>query len=72
MTKLEIELPDELEKKLTVQAQKQNISLENFILQSLTQSVDKTQLIEPNPILPLIGCISLDITDLSENHDYYI
>lgn len=52
---LTIQLSDELESKLTAQAQKLNLSLEDLILQSLSQSAKQENISEFDPISPLLG-----------------
>lgn len=75
---LVITLPDDLEEVLTAQAKQLNQSPEELILQVLSQELT-VQLQPPgtrspdvDPLLPLIGSLSVDISDLAENHDYYI
>ncbi|MBD0304002.1 MAG: hypothetical protein ICV85_18080 [Tolypothrix sp. T3-bin4] len=73
MTKtLTIKLPDDLEYQLTIQAQQLNLSLEELVLQSLTQSAKQRNSLEADPILPLIGTLKFENDDLGENHDNYI
>jgi hypothetical protein len=79
MTKtLVITLPDYLEQALTAQAKQLNQSPEELILQVLSQQVTAqpqpptAQSTEIDPLLPLIGSLTVDIPDLAENHDYYI
>ncbi len=69
---LTIQLSDELESKLTAQAQKLNLSLEDLILQSLSQSAKQENLSEFDPILPLLGTLKFDNSDVGENHDQYL
>ncbi len=70
--KLVIELPDDLECQLTSEAQRLNVSLESLVLQSLAQSVNQTSTDEADPILPLIGTLRLENSDLGEKHDQYL
>ncbi|MEH2062838.1 MAG: hypothetical protein V7K50_11230 [Nostoc sp.] len=69
---LTIQLSDDLESKLTAQAQKLNLSLEDLILQSLSQSAKQENISEFDPILPLIGTLKFDNSDVGENHDQYL
>jgi hypothetical protein len=69
---LTIKLPDDLEHQLTIQAEQLNLSLEELVLQSLTQSAKQTDRLEADPILPLIGTLKFENSDLGENHDTYI
>lgn len=69
---LTIKLPDDLEHQLTIQAEQLNLSLEELVLQSLTQSAKQTNSLEADPILPLIGTLKFEKSDLGENHDNYI
>jgi len=69
---LTIQLSDELESKLTAQAQKLNLSLEDLILQSLSQSAKQENISEFDPILPLLGTLKFDNSDVGENHDQYL
>ncbi|MEH2390962.1 MAG: hypothetical protein V7K21_04570 [Nostoc sp.] len=55
--KLTIQLPDDLESKLTAQAEKLNLSLEDLIMQLLAQSVKLADTSESDPILPLLGTL---------------
>jgi len=70
--KLVIELPNDLENQLTAQAESLNVSLENLILQSLAQLVNSAESAQADPILPLIGTLRLENSDLGENHDQYL
>jgi len=73
-----ITMPDDLEQALTAQAELLNKSPEEVVLQVLSQQL--TTLLQSNlvhevkadPLLQLIGSLSVDISDLAENHDYYI
>lgn len=73
-----ITLPDDLEQALTIQAENQNKSPEEIMLQVLSEKLtDSSRLEDPqeseaDPLLSLIGSFSVDIPDLAENHDYYI
>ncbi|MDX2231855.1 MAG: hypothetical protein NW220_19635 [Leptolyngbyaceae cyanobacterium bins.349] len=69
---LTIQIPDELEQKLERQAEKLQVSVEDFVLQSLVKSVETEYLPENDPILALAGTLHLGTTDLSQNHDRYI
>ncbi|WP_375509572.1 hypothetical protein [uncultured Nostoc sp.] len=69
---LTIQLSDDLESKLTAQAQKLNLSLEDLILQSLSQSAKQENISEFDPILPLLGTLKFDNSDIGENHDQYL
>jgi hypothetical protein len=74
----EITLPDDLEQALTTQAKRLNKSPEETMLELLSQQLthpsglEGVQQTETDPLLKLIGSISVDIPDLAENHDYYI
>jgi hypothetical protein len=73
-----ITLPDDLEQALNAQAERLNKSPEEVVLQVLSQqlitSSQSNFIQQPNtdPLLRLIGSLSVDIPDLAENHDYYI
>ena len=73
-----ITLPDDLEQALTIQAENQNKSPEEIMLQVLSEKLtdssrlEDAQKSEADPLLQLIGSLSVDIPDLAENHDYYI
>jgi len=69
---LTIQLSDDLESKLTAQAQKLNLSLEDLILQSLSQSAKQENISDFDPILPLLGTLKFDNSDVGENHDQYL
>ncbi|QFS46738.1 hypothetical protein [Nostoc sphaeroides] len=69
---LTIQLSDDLENKLTAQAQKLNLSLEDLILQSLSQSAKQENISEFDPILPLLGTLKFHNSDVGENHDQYL
>ncbi|MCC5630716.1 hypothetical protein LC613_23045 [Nostoc sphaeroides CHAB 2801] len=69
---LTIQLSDELESKLTAQAEKLNLSLEDLILQSLSESAKQENISEFDPILPLIGTLKFENSDVGENHDQYL
>jgi hypothetical protein len=73
-----ITLPDDLEQALTAQAERLNKSPEEVVLQVLSQQLtnpsqsEALQKTETDPLLRLIGSLSVDIPDLAENHDYYL
>ena len=73
-----ITLSDDLEQALTAQAERLNKSLEEIVLQVLSQQLttllpsNSVPKVETDPLLRLIGSLSIDIPDLAENHDYYI
>jgi plasmid stability protein len=73
-----ITLPDDLEQALTIQANSLNQSLEDTLLQVLSEqlkmssSLSQEQPIKADPLLKLIGSLNIDIPDLAENHDHYI
>jgi hypothetical protein len=69
---LTIHLSDDLESKLTAQAEKLNLSLEDLILQSLSQSSKQENISEFDPILSLLGTLKFDNSDVGENHDQYL
>lgn len=73
MTKpLVIKLPDELEQQLIEQANKLNISLETFVMQSLAKVVSVSITEESDPLLPLLGTLTATVSDVGENHDRYL
>ncbi len=72
-----ITLTDDLEEILTSQAERLNKSPEELVLQVLSQQLtpllqSNSPQVETDPLLQLIGSLSVDIPDLAENHDYYI
>lgn len=73
-----ISLPDDLEQALNAQAERLNKSPEEVVLQVLSQQLITSlqsnfiQEADTDPLLRLIGSLSVDIPDLAENHDYYI
>jgi hypothetical protein len=69
---LVLELPDELEKSLETQATKQSMSLEDLILEWLTQLAQPTAGAEVDPLAPLLGTLTAEINDIGENHDVYL
>ena len=71
MAKVEVELPDEMEKQLLVRANLLNISLENPIVQSLANSPIMTQA-DVDPISPLLGTLKAEVNDIGERHDFYL
>ncbi|MBE9168302.1 hypothetical protein IQ238_12525 [Pleurocapsales cyanobacterium LEGE 06147] len=73
-----ITLPDDLEQALTTEAERLNKSPEEIMLQVLSEQLTNPsrlggiQQAEADPLLQLIGSLSVDVPDLAENHDYYI
>ncbi len=81
MTKtLTITLPDALEQALTQTAAQTNQSTEALILQLLTQNLIGQETpavatpleLPDDPLLQLAGCITSDVGDAADRHDYYI
>jgi plasmid stability protein len=81
MTKtLTITLPDALEQALAQTAAQANQSTEELVLQLLTQNLigqetpavaNLSELLD-DPLLKLAGCITSDVGDAADRHDYYI
>ncbi|MGM3304420.1 hypothetical protein ACSQ6I_00260 [Anabaena sp. WFMT] len=69
---LTIQLSDELEEKLLIQSKKLNLSLEELILQSLAKSIKLIDSYVDDPILPLLGTLRFENSDIGENHDHYL
>ena len=69
---LTIQLTNELEEKLLIQSKKLNLSLEELILQSLTKSIKLIDSYEDDPILPLLGTLRFENSDIGKNHDNYL
>ncbi|MBD2578646.1 hypothetical protein [Oscillatoria sp. FACHB-1406] len=75
---LTLVLPDHLEQALTERAECLNQSMEEVMLQLLSQQLtissqsESEQPGETDPLLRLIGSLNVDVSDLAENHDYYI
>ncbi len=76
---LTIQLTDALEQVLILEAQRLNKSPEDVVLELLSQqlpAITQSQTgaqAEDDPLLSLLGSIHLEgISDLGENHDYYI
>ena len=69
---LTIQLSNELEEKLLIQSKKLNLSLEELILQSLTKSIKLIDSYEDDPILPLLGTLRFENSDIGKNHDNYL
>lgn len=65
-----IDLPDELQRRLTSQAERLNISLETLVLQCLSRVGDEEG--EFDPIAPLIGSWEAEVEDAGERHDFYL
>ena len=71
---LTIQLPDDLQQTLLYRAAQTQLTLEQIILTTLSQ-----QFLQPtapdltdDPLFKLAGCITSNIPDLAENHDYYL
>ncbi|MBF2079073.1 MAG: hypothetical protein IGR76_11280 [Synechococcales cyanobacterium T60_A2020_003] len=81
MTKtITLTLPDALEQALAQTAAQANQSTEEFILQLLTQTLigqetpvvaTPSELLD-DPLLQLAGCITSDVGDAGDRHDYYL
>lgn len=79
MTKtLTITLPDNLDQALMAQSQRLNQSPEAIVVEALIKQLtvlaqtNAGQVLETDPLLRLIGLLSVDSPDLAENHDRYI
>jgi hypothetical protein len=69
---LTLELPDELEQSLEAQATQQSTSVENLILEWLTQLAQPTTQAEADPLAALLGTLSAEVSDIGEHHDVYL
>lgn len=73
-----IDIPDDLEQVLTAQAERLNKTLEEVVLQVLSQQFailteeHSEQIVESDPLIRLFGSLNTDVPDLAENHDSYI
>ena len=68
-----IELPDEIKQQLTNDANRFNLSLGDWVLRLLTKEyhlVNYAQ--EEDPILPLLGTLKAETSDVGECHDFYL
>jgi hypothetical protein len=72
INKVTIELPSELASKLTHQALKKQTTLEDMIVNLLSQLNENQTIEEIDPITPLLGTLRCDLNDLGENHDLYL
>jgi hypothetical protein len=70
MSKVTIELPPNLALKLTNQSIEKQITLEDLIVNLLSQLNQNTE--EIDPITPLLGTLKGEINDIGENHDIYL
>ncbi len=69
---LTIQLSDELEHQLKAEAEKLNLSLEELVLQSLGKTLKLQDSDEEDPVLPLLGTLRFENSDIGENHDQYL
>ncbi|MDP5338611.1 MAG: hypothetical protein NWQ28_08570 [Nodularia sp. (in: cyanobacteria)] len=69
---LTIQLSDELEHQLKAEAEKLNLSLEELVLQSLGKTLKLQDSYEEDPVLPLLGTLRFENSDIGENHDQYL
>ncbi|WP_414528867.1 hypothetical protein [Nodularia chucula] len=69
---LTIQLSDELEHQLKTEAEKLNLSLEELVLQSLGKTLKLQSSYEEDPLLPLLGTLRFENSDMGENHDQYL
>jgi hypothetical protein len=69
---LTIQLSDKLEHQLKAEAEKLNLSLEELILQSLDKILKLPDSYKEDPILPLLGTLRFENSDIGENHDQYL
>jgi hypothetical protein len=74
-----IALPDDLQQILITHATQTHVTVEELILQTLTQQFVKSSLSSTDAnqdfqeqLLGLIGTLPLGTTDLAENHDRYL
>ena len=73
MTKiLTIELPEELENRLEAQAMHQKMKIEDLVVEWIAKQVNPVSILEPDPIMPLVGTIFFDADDLADHHDEYL
>ena len=69
---LTIQLSDELEHQLKAEAEKLNLSLEELVLKSLGKTLKLQDSDEDDPVLPLLGTLRFENSDIGENHDQYL
>jgi hypothetical protein len=70
---LRIELPGELKQQLVDDANRFNVSLENWVLRLLTKAYHPVNFVEEeDPILPLLGTLKAETNDIGEHHDFYL
>lgn len=71
---LTIQLPDDLQQTLLQRAAQTQLTLEQIILTTLSQQFLQPTApdLDDDPLFQLAGCITSNIPDLAENHDYYL
>lgn len=67
-----IQVPQELRQKLINDANRFNLSLENWVLNLLNRTYDSLNVVDEDPILPLLGSLKAEVNDIGENHDIYL
>jgi hypothetical protein len=70
--KVTIELSPELASKLNNQALDEQTTIEDVIVNLLSQLTDDQNKEETDPITPLLGTLRSDLNDIGENHDLYL
>lgn len=69
---LTLELSDELEQALAVQAARQGVSIENLILEWLTRLTQTSAQAGADPLADLSGTLTAEVNDIGEHHDVYL
>lgn len=68
-----IELPGELRQQLANDANRFQMSLENWVLRLLTKEYHLVNSADDDdPILPLLGTLKAETDDIGERHDFYL
>jgi len=69
---IKIDISEDLEDRLKTRAADRNISIEEFIVEWLSEQTESSHLVEQDPISPLIGTLSFENNDISQRHDNYL
>jgi hypothetical protein len=73
MTTIQLQLTDQLLANAQAIANARQCSIQDLLIEYLRNlSIPEISSLDNDPLFQLAGCITTDLTDVADNHDYYI
>ncbi len=67
-----LQVPENLYKAIQLRAIQHGQTPDSLVTEWLAEAIRRAETAEQDPLVRLFGTISSDVTDVAEQHDYYI